>query len=235
MRPILLAAILTLAALASACTPLAHAASAPASEPRRRALTVTGTATLDVVPDCLDVSMSLVTKADRPKKAMAELRVRQEVLVKALLGAGVAPADIKISGMTVNETHEPSTGRVNGYEASLGVVASTKKLELVGDVMEAASGAGTQNMTTSYRVTDLLTYKKKVRQMALLAAKEKASDTAAALSTKLGHVADVSESAGEWNPGAFGNAYVANPSGSAQMGPMLQPLTLSVNVVYELD
>ena len=232
-RPIEALALLALIALA-ACTPPAQAAPAAAAAPPRRALTVNGTATLDLLPDCLDVSMALSTEGARPKAAMSGLRAKQEGLVKGLIGAGVAPADVKLSGLSVAPTTD-AAGHVTGYRASIGVVASTTKLELVGDIMEAASTAGTQSMSTSYRVSDLVASKKKVRKMALEAAAEKARETAEALGTRLGHVAEVSESAGEWNPGAFGNAYVANPRGSAQLGPESQPLTLSVNVVYELD
>jgi uncharacterized protein YggE len=229
----------TLAALAlaacAACAAPVQAATSPAVDPaHRRVLTVVGTATVDLVPDCLDVSMALSTDGNRPKAAMSALRAKQDVLVKALVAAGVAPGEVKLSGLTVSPTTD-ALGRVTGYRAAIRVVASTRKLELVGELMEAATTAGTQSMSTSYRVSDLASFKKKARQMALTAAAEKAHDIAGALDTHLGHVAEVSESAGDWNPGGFGNAYVASPSGGAQLGPESQPLTLSVNVVYELE
>src|SRR6185295_16566510 len=98
-----------------------------------------------------------------PKAAMSALRAKQDVLVKALLRAGVAPADVKLSGLSVTPTYDPTGRIVKGYEASIGVVASTKQLDLVGDIMEAASEAGTQSMSTAYRVSDLPSFKKKAR------------------------------------------------------------------------
>jgi uncharacterized protein YggE len=113
-------------------------------------------------------------------------------------------------------------------------VASTKKLDLVGDIMDAASEAGTQNMASAFRVSDLPSFKKKVREQALQAAADKARETVAALGAKLGKVVDVAEIAGDWNAGAAANHYVASEPSSAQMGPESQPLTLSINVTYEL-
>ena len=63
-RPIEALPLLALIALA-ACTPPAQAAPAAAAAPPRRALTVNGTATLDLLPDCLDVSMALSTEGAR--------------------------------------------------------------------------------------------------------------------------------------------------------------------------
>jgi uncharacterized protein YggE len=218
----------------AACSTPSYAATAPAADSHRRTLTVTGTATVDLVPDCLDVSMMLSTDGDHPRQAMSALRAQQDVLVKALIAAGVAPGDVKLSGLNLQRKYDVA-GRVKGYTASIGVVASTKKLELVGDLMEAASSAGTQSMSTSYRVSDLPSFKKKARRMALEAAADKAHETASALGTRLGHVADVNESASDWYPGATANSYTANAPGTTQLSPELQPLTLSINVVYELD
>ena len=59
-RPIEALALLALIALA-ACTPPAQAAPAAAAAPPRRALTVNGTATLDLLPDCLPAKGSLAS------------------------------------------------------------------------------------------------------------------------------------------------------------------------------
>ncbi len=227
-------AVTSVAACSTRCD-AATAAAAAGDAPRRRTLTVTGTATVELTPDCLDVSMTLSTEGERPKRAMSALRAKQEVLVKALLGAGVAPNDVKLSGLSLSPSYDKTGRIITGYVASIGVVASTKKLDLVGDIMEAASDAGTQSMSTAYRVSDLPSFKQKVRRKALEAAAAKARDTVSALDTRLGRVAEVAESASDWNPGAFTNAYVASAPGNAQLAPEVQPLTLSINVVYELD
>jgi uncharacterized protein len=230
-----LLAVLTLAASTAACTmPLNVAAPSATHEPARPGrLVVTGTATVDLVPDCLDVTLILSTEGERPKMAIRALRAKQDVLVKALLGVGVARNDIKLSGLELSPLYDEK-GHLRGYGASIRVVASTKKLDLVGDIMDAASEAGTQNMSTAFRVSDLPSFKKTARELALRAAAEKAHETVAALDTKLGKVVDVSESAGEWNAGAGANHYVPSVAGNAQMGPESQPLTLSINVTYEL-
>jgi uncharacterized protein len=228
-----LLALLTLATAACTMPPTAAVPSTAQEPARSGRFVVTGTATVDLVPDCLDVTLLLSTEGERPKAAIRALRARQDVLVKALVAVGVAPNDVKLSGLNLAPLYDDK-GKLRGYGASVRVVASTKKLDLVGDIMDAASDAGTQNMSTAFRVSDLPSFKKKVRELALKAAAEKAHETVAALQTRLGKVVDVAESAGEWNVGAAANHYVASEPGSAQMGPESQPLTLSINVTYEL-
>jgi uncharacterized protein YggE len=234
--PLLTLLALATPALAACSTPCQAATVSGAGDPaHRRTLTVTGTATVDLVPDCLDVSLTLSTEGASPKQVMGELRAKQAVLVKALLATGVAPGDVKLSGLSLSPTYDDSRRVIKGYVASIAVVASTKKLDMVGDIMEAASIAGTQNMSTTYRVNDLPSYKKKVRKLALDAAAEKARETAGALGTHLGHVAEVAESAGEYYSGSLSNSYQRSASGDSQLSPEMQPLTLSINVVYELE
>jgi uncharacterized protein YggE len=228
-------AVLALATSTAACSPPARAAAPAATqEPARPGrLVVTGTATVEVVPDCLDVTLVLSSEGERPRSAIRALRARQEVLIQALVAAGVARSDVKLSGLVLSPLRDEK-GRPRGYGASIRVVASTKQLDLVGDLMEAASEAGTQSMSTDFRVTDLPAVKKKVRELALQAAAEKAHMTVATLGARLGKVVEVAESAGEWNPGAGGNSYVASAPGGAAMGPEAEPLTMSINVTYEL-
>ena len=108
--------------------------------------------------------------------------------------------------------------------------------------MEAGSQNGATAMTTGFRRSDLAELKKKVRTMALTAAKDKANQTAAALDIKLGRIMNVAENAGGmmWSAAYF--PQVANfmetnagPRTVADaLGGALQPLTLDVTIVYEL-
>jgi uncharacterized protein YggE len=108
--------------------------------------------------------------------------------------------------------------------------------------MEAGADAGATSLATQFRRTDLADLKKKVREMALAAARDKAKQTAAALDIQLGAVVSVNESPG----GMYNQAYfpqVANTIGRAEtmspapvgitLGAALQPLTLEVTVGYQ--
>lgn len=74
-----LLASLALAAVACANPPaiVGTAQAASPDAPKPGVITVTGSATLDVVPDVADVAMTLTTQAARPKAAVAALRGKQ--------------------------------------------------------------------------------------------------------------------------------------------------------------
>ena len=79
--------------------------------------------------------------------------------------------------------------------------------------------------------------KKKVRDMALAAAKDKANQTAQALGVSLGKITTVGENAGGymWNQTYFPQNAVSrdNSSGTA-LGGTMQNLTLDVSIGYQL-
>ena len=126
---------------------------------------------------------------------------------------------------------EPNTDEIT-------VTATTHQFEKIGDIMDAGATAGVTAMSTAFRRSDLAQLKKKVRDMALAAAKDKAKQTADALGIKLGRVTTVGEAA---NGSMWGNAYfpqVANNevrvTSPGALGGTLQPLTLDITVGYEL-
>jgi uncharacterized protein len=90
-------------------------------------------------------------------------------------------------------------------------------------------------MTTSFRVADLPALKKKVRQMAGKAAREKAEELASAVGFDLGEVRAVVEAPGDgwtWN-GVYANAVATEAAPAAPHGN-LQSVTLTVTVTYDL-
>ena len=101
--------------------------------------------------------------------------------------------------------------------------------------MEALGAAGATEMGTSFRVSDLPALKKKVREMAGKAAREKAAELASAVGFELGKVRAVVESPGDgwsWN-GVYANAVETQTAPQAAHGD-LQSVTLSVTVTYDL-
>ena len=101
--------------------------------------------------------------------------------------------------------------------------------------------AGASQLSSAFRRSDLPELKKKVRDMALAAAKDKAKQTATALGIDLGRVVAVSENAGGsmWNATYFpqvANAMERNDvQGGTALGGTMQALTLDVSVGYQLS
>ncbi len=242
-------ALLSTALAASACGSNAGAASHEHSHDdddkiQPGVMSISGTATLDVAPDCADVTMTLNATAWRPKMAVVELRKRQEAMIQALRALGIETEDIKLSHISLAPVYdypENSPPRIRGYQASLTVTASTRKFDLIGDIMEAGAGAGVSSMSTSFRSTDLPELKKKVRDMAIEAAREKAEQMAKGFGVKVARITVLNEAAAG-NAWYFDPAY-ANAAGAEasqvreriSLSPELQPLVLTVTVGYELE
>lgn len=214
------------------------------SAPTPGGMTVTGTATLEVSPDCADITMTIDVDGARPGVATTAAQTKQQAIVDALKKLGVEASDIKLSTLTMNPIYEWVKDRnvFKGYRAAITITATTKQFDKIGPIMEAGSENGATSMTTGFRRSDLSELKKKVRTMALTAAKDKANQTATALDIKLGRVVNVAENAGGmmWSAAYFpkvANMMESNAgprSVADALGGALQPLTLDVTIVYEL-
>lgn len=212
-------------------------------------MTITGTATLEVSPDCADLTMTLTADDRRPAPATSAVEKKENALVATLKKLGVEGADLKLSYLELDEiepSREPWTlgssppPRTRTYHAQITVTATTHDFTKIASLMEAGAESGATSMSSEFRRSDLPELKKKVREMALTAAKAKAKQTADALGIGLGRVVSVSESAGGvmWSHAYFPQANMAN-AGAIQAAPgslggALQPLTLEVTIGYEL-
>jgi len=208
-------------------------------------MTVTGQATLEVSPDCADLTMTLVIDGAKPSIATRNLANKEDELVAALQKLGIEKNDIKLSMVTLNPIYKdwPQT-KIITYRAEVTITATTHKFEQVADMMEAGANAGATSMSSNFRRSDLPELKKKVREMALKAAKEKAELTAKTLGIEIGRVTSVAEvPAGYMWSNAYFPSNVANeaaiaPAPNGQhiaLGGALQPLTLDITIGYELS
>ena len=216
----------------------------PAGEPDKPGtMSVTGTATLEVSPDCADLTLTISTDGAQPGLATRALQAKQQQLIEGLVKIGVERAEVKLSFLTLTPIYEPNpTGwaqlRVHTYRAEITVTATTHQFDKIGDIMDAGGKAGVTAMSTAFRRSDLSVLKKKVRDMALIAAKDKAQQTVGTLGIKLGRVITVAETpngtmwSNAYFPQAANNqASMASPGG---LGGTMQPLTLDITVGYEL-
>lgn len=216
--------------------PASASASGDAARPAA-GMTISGTATLEISPDTADLTMTLSDELPRPVAAVASVRAKQAALVAALRKLGVGDADLKLSHMSLNPEYENYGGRVRGYSAAITVAVTTRQFDKLAPLMEAGADAGATHMASRFRRSDLPELKKKVRDMAIAAARAKAEQMTRALGTGLGRVVSVSEessSGNGWEPRfQVSNAVEVRNSGAA-LGGELESLTLDVKVGFEL-
>lgn len=202
-------------------------------------LSVDGIASLQVIPDVVDIRMTLWTEKPRPKAAMVELQDKQAKLLAALQTAGVAKSNITLSHTSLNPAYHthPRNQEIRGYEASVTVVVELRAFDRIADIMETGAAVDVRRMSTSFRSTELPKLKKRVRELAFKAARDKAEQIATLMDIEVGRVIKVSE--GQSGTGWRGsmvsnfNEFVAAPAHDRVM-PGAQPLTLTVQVSYEI-
>lgn len=251
-RLALAASLVTTAAACSDRTPapqvvtLQQAPPPAPTDPKFGQMAVTGSATLEVIPDCADLTMTIVADGSRPGHAAASVKAKQAALIAALGKLGIESADLKLSHQTLNPIYASNPEgwaqlKVATYRAEVTITATTKKFDLLGSMMEAGANAGASSMSSQFRRSDIAELKKRVREMALKAAKDKAQQTASALGIQLGQVITVNEMpAGHmWSSSYFPrnvNAMDVAPTsgGVAALGGVSQTLNLDVSVAYEL-
>jgi uncharacterized protein len=238
-------AALALAASLTACHDRERIVQVPAASidvDKPGQMTVQGQATLEVSPDCADLTITLAGNNIRPGHATKELETKKQALVAALSKLGVESSEIKVSTLSLDPVfHQNADGvwtqRVDHYQAQLTITATTRDFAKIGEILDAAATAGATTMNTQFRRSDLAELKKKVRTMALNAAKDKAKQTADTLGIKLGRIVSVAENQGGymWSQTYFpSNAFARDAAAAVALGGSLQPLTLDVTIGYEL-
>jgi uncharacterized protein len=240
---ILLVLSVALAIAATRPTPTQHISVAmPAGERpdeaagQPRGFTVAGTATLEAVPDVADLRATISVEHASAREATRLARQRQEAARAAVDKAGVAATELALGHLQLSPVHHPKTGALLRYRAAVSLTASTRDFDRLAPLMEALGAAGATEMATTFRVADLPALKKKVRQMAGKAAREKAQELASAVGFDLGEVRAVVEAPGNgwaWN-GVYANAVETQAAPEAPHGN-LESVTLTVTVTYDLE
>lgn len=211
--------------------------------PARPTFTVTGTAQIDVAPDCADLTLTISGEAPRTGPAAATARERQTALLARLKALGLAAEDIKLSSLRIDPLIEYLTDgrqRSKGFRAETRVVVTTHDFAQIEAIMDAAASSGVTQMSTAFRSEKLDDVKKQLRDLALDAAAAKAKQMTSKLGTSLGAVVGIAEQSGGslWSNAYFPQTTAPNVTGNAVDGALTtaeaQTLTLDVSVTYQL-
>jgi uncharacterized protein YggE len=205
-------------------------------------MTVTGTATLEVSPDCADLTMTLSAQDAKPLPATQNVEREEATLVAALKKAGVARDDMKLSMLELEPVYGPNPSTpwapyvITGYRSAIVVTVTTRDFAKIGSLVELGAESGATAMSSQFRRSDIAQLKQKVRDMALVAAQDKAKQTAHTLGIQVGPIVSVSEAPGGaiWNATYFPNAAARMTNSGPEIGGAMQPLTLDVTIGYDL-
>lgn len=215
----------------------------PAAAADSRTLTMIGVGTATAVPDRLAFEVSVGLTRDDLDLALDETSVLMKDVLKALTDSGVAEADVRTTGLSMNPVYdyEDNSRVFRGYRVSQ-QLAVEADLDGAGKIVPAIIAAG----GNAARVSDLRLQvgnpgeaQTEARDAAVSQARAKAEEYAAATGQELGEVITLTEVAADRDQDQYSEtaaAYrsVADSAASVPIQAGESDLTARVQVVWEL-
>lgn len=187
---------------------------AQAPETGQPKIQVTGTATLNLVPDELAMNITIRHDNANAKKAMEEYRASREGVLAALRAAKTGDTNITENGLSFSKRTERDykSGRVSReyYAATTAIRVVLKDFASYPElVMELAAIPGVEIGSVRYRSSKETEIRQKGRIEAMEAAKKKAGEMAAVCGATLGRPLFIREETPSPFFNGATNAYVA--------------------------
>ena len=230
MKPIRIAALLTVGAAVVALAGVGRPDLAGGASEPSGGITVSGTGSVQAVPDQAQFSLGVETSGPTAREALAANSERMRRVLAALFAAGVAKGDVQTQDVSVSRSYPD-----NGYSADNSVSVTIRDLAKAGSILDAASNAGANNVygpTLSRSDQDEL--QAKALSDAVDNARAKARALADAAGVQLGSVTAIRESGAE--PMPYYDAALAKSTRApeAPIEPGKQEIQATVRVTFAI-
>ena len=194
-------------------------------------ITVLGTGSVNVTPDRASFAFGTVNQAATANGALTASSQSIARVIAAIKKAGVAQADIQTSDVSLSPRMNDTGNEIVGYTASNTVTATIRKLGDAGDVVDAAVGAGSNQVYgPNLLASDQDAAYRNALKAAVAVARAKAETLAAAANSTLGKITAIVEGGGAMPmPVAVG----AKDS-SVPIEPGTQKIEATVSVTFAL-
>src|SRR5262245_24338263 len=180
----LAAVFLVVAALAA---PAALAASP-------RSITVNGAGMVSTTPNQGDFTFGVTTTGGTASAALSSNARLMNRVIAALKAHGISAADIQTAEVSLSPNRNQNGDKILNYTATNSVTARVKPLSKAGPVVDAAVGAGANEvMGPSLTSADARTLSQRALKAAVADARERGAAIAAAAGVHLGRVLTVTE------------------------------------------
>lgn len=205
-------------------------------------IAVAGRGEVKAVPDIASIAMGVMTSGKTAKDALATNSKAMNQLMAVLQKAGIETKDVATSSFFVGPRYDYGQGgsqppKLAGYDVSNMVTVTVRKIEALGDVMDAAVDAGTNQVQgISFSVSKPDAMLDEARKAAVADARRKAEVYAAAGGFSLGKIVTLSEG-GSFQPPVpmMAKTMAAEAaSGAPPIAQGEQALAIDVNVVWEI-
>lgn len=232
-------ALPAVALLAAATVVLTGCAAAPTGDPGAApaapTVTTRGVGTATGTPDVLTVTLGVQTRDRSATAALDANNARATALLDVLRAAGVPPADLQTSQLTVYPTYDQTGSRISGYEVSNLVTARLRDVAAAGTVLDRAgeaAGDAVRIQQVGFSIDDDSPVRAAARADAVRRALAQAGQVAEVAGVRLGPVRSITEVPAE-PPVPYPGAADARAL-SVPVEPGTQELTIVVEVVHEI-
>lgn len=233
MKPIRIAAIVAIGAAVVALAGVGRPDLAGGASEPSGGITVTGTGTLETVPDQAVFTLGVQTEGPTAREALAANSEQMRRVLDALSAAGVANEDIRTQDVSVSQSYS-SDGQVDGYSAHNSVSVTIRNLAKAGSVLDAASNAGANDVYgPTLTRSDQDELRAKALRSAVDEARAKARVLADAADVQLGSVTAISES-GDGAPVPYFDAVLSKRAPEAPIEPGKQDIQASVKITFAI-
>lgn len=211
------------------------------SDETRRTISVSGVGRVKAAPDVADISIGVTMQDKEAGGASQQAAEAMAAVVTALLGMGIAEADIQTTNLSLNPVYdwESQPPKITGWEANNLVNVTIRDIESVGDVVDTATAAGANNINgISFRVEDPTEAEAVARSAAVADAKLKADQLAAAAGVTIIGIITISESGGQPPQPLYMEARSALGADDSMASTPVLPgeveLSVNVSIQYEI-
>ena len=231
----ILATVLVLALLVSAC--------GPTSNQNVRTLSVSGSGDAFLAPDIAYIYIGVHTENATAAEAVTENTTQTEKLMQAIRDFGIDEKDIRTTNFSIYpmDRYDPATGLPSGektYAVDNTVYVTVRELAKLGDLLDTAVQAGANTINSvQFDVAEKDEALKQARADAIKDAESQAQALAQAAGLSLGEIQSISFVDAQPYPifdGKGGGGMAVDQAAAVPIQPGQLTFTVSVNVTYNL-
>jgi len=228
MKPIRIAALVLVGAAVVAFAGVGRPDLAGGASEPSGGITVTGTGTVQSVPDQAQFSLGVQTNGPTAREALAANSERMRRVLAALFAAGVVKGDVQTQDVSVSKSYPG-----NGYSAANSVSVTIRQLAKAGSILDAASNAGANDIYgPTLTRSDQEGLQAKALGAAVDNARAKARVLAEAAGVRLGSVTAITEGGNQPVP-VYEAAFVQRAP-SAPIEPGKQQTSATVRLTFAI-
>jgi hypothetical protein len=233
MKIVQLGALAAVLAAAVALAGVGRPEQARAVSPATRTVTVTGTGSVDAVPNRAGLVVGVSSDARTAQAALSANADKASHVLDALRAAGVARGDLQTQDVTVSPRWDDQ-GDKDGFTAHSSVQVTVKDVRKAGPLLDAAVAAGaTETSGPSFDRSDRDALYRSALKAAFADARSKAATLADEAGAGVGQVLRIEESPAE-QPVPLPYAAAARADAATPVEPGTEQVQATVSVTFSL-